>query len=178
MRNDPDPQAGSSTLIWPRLQGRLALQGRPQRLLHNGLHDIGRGVLDPTRLLHLRLVLDLGIMILVQPDHLAQKLLIDLPQDLRRQHREGIGAVGEVELLDDLLQRAVIYLQAGGDGVRPVPARLRLEMKYPRVVALIRLLEQLKEPDINPLPLQQVLQAHVSAQCPGPRRCEGTLSGL
>jgi len=103
---------------------------------------------------------------LIQPDHLAQKLLVDLPQYLRRQNGEGIGALREVELLDDFLERAVIDLQAGGDDVRVFSFGLLMEMEYPRVVALIRLLEQLKKPGIDPLPPQEVLEPHISLNAP------------
>jgi len=61
-----------------RLLQSLSFQKRPNGILHNVLDDVGRRVLDPARLLHLRLVLDHGIVAFIQPDDLAQKLLVNL----------------------------------------------------------------------------------------------------
>ena len=83
-------------------------------LLDDVIDDVGRRVVDAARLADLGLLLDLRLVPVGQPDHLAQELLVDLAEDLGGQHGELVGAVGVVELADDLLERLVVDGQAEG----------------------------------------------------------------
>ena len=85
------------------LAQRHALQQLAHGLPHDGIHDVGGRVEDAAGLAHLRLLLHLGPVPGGQADHLAQELLVDLAQDVGRQHGELVGAVGVVEALEDVL---------------------------------------------------------------------------
>ena len=49
-----------------------------------------------------------------EPDDLAEELLVDLAQDVGRQHGELVGAVRVVEALEDALEGLVVDGQLGG----------------------------------------------------------------
>ena len=93
------------------------------RVLDDVVDDVGRRVVDAARLLDLGLVLDHGVVPGREADHLAQKLLVDLAEDVGRQDGELVGALGVVEALEDVLERLVVDGQAGrevsGASARP-----------------------------------------------------------
>ena len=84
------------------LVGGFAFQQLPNGVFNDVIHDVLGGVIDAAGFAHLGLFLDLCLVPGRQADHLAQKLLINLPKDLDRNLFEDIGA-GVVEALDDRL---------------------------------------------------------------------------
>lgn len=95
------------------------LRGLPLAELADGIlddviDDVGRGVIDAAGLSDFRLLLHLGLVALGQLDHLAEKLLVDVAEDLRPQDRELVGALRVIEALEDIFQDLVIDLQVKG----------------------------------------------------------------
>ena len=83
------------------------------RVLDDVIDDVGGRVIDAAGLADLRLFLHHGAVARRQADDLAEELLVDLAENLRRQHRKLVGAVGIVQALEDLLERLVVDVQAG-----------------------------------------------------------------
>ncbi len=84
--------------------GTLAFEELADRLLDDVVHDVGRGVVDAAGLADLRLLLDDGVVAagaVFETDHLPQKLLVDLPEHVHRQHGELVGALRVAEAADD-----------------------------------------------------------------------------
>ena len=114
-------------------------------MLDDVVHDVLGRVVHPAGLADLRLLLDLGPVGLRQPDHLAQELLVDLPQNLRRQDGELIRALGVVQSTEDVLEELVVEAQTEGELIRRLAAFLRREVEQARVVALVRAAEDFAE---------------------------------
>ena len=85
--------------------------------LDDVLDDVGGGVIDPAGLLHLGLVLDHGVVPGGQADDLAQELLVDLAEDIGGHHGELVGAVGVVQVGEDVFERLVVDVQAEGERI-------------------------------------------------------------
>jgi hypothetical protein len=82
--------------------GALAFQELSDGVFDDVVHDVGRRVVDASRLADLGLLLDHGpVAAPGQPDHLPQELLVDLPEHVHRQHRELVGTLRIVEAADD-----------------------------------------------------------------------------
>jgi len=96
-----------------------------------------------------------------EPDDLAEKLLVDLAEDVRRQHAELIRALGIVEAPEDVLEGLVVDSQAERQPIGSVGAApLGLEVEEARVVAVIGL-------DVDfPQARVDVLAVHEAAQAP------------
>ena len=89
----------------------VLLENRAYGLLHDVVHDVGRRVVDAARLADLRLLFDSGLVTPRQPDHLSEKLFVDLAQDVGRKNRELVGAVWVVEVAEDIFQDLVVDLK-------------------------------------------------------------------
>ena len=115
-----------------RLFWRLSLDELPDRLPDDVIHDISRRVIDAAGLLDLGLVLDDGVMPGRQPDDLAQELLVNLAEDVGRNDREFVGALGIIKPFEELTQEFVVHVEAEGQLVgRLVAVLLGLEIKKP-----------------------------------------------
>ena len=152
MRNEPEPQAGSRMRSSAACFGVLPSSSLPTVFFDDVVDDVGRRVVDAAGLLDLGLVLDLGLMAGREADHLAEELLVDLPEDVGRQHRELVGALGVVEALEDVLERLVVDREAGvsasGASARPL---LVGEVEEAGVVALVGLAEELAQARVDVL---------------------------
>ena len=101
-------------------------------------------------------------MLLLQPDDLSQKLLINLAQYLRRDLGEDIGAVRIVEVPDDIFEGGIVKDKCAGQAVRQLrPIPLLLEVEDARVVALVCFPEDLHQTGIDSVLLQQCLEPPV-----------------
>ena len=145
-----------------RLRGRFAFQPTAHRVT-NDVVDNKRGrVVDASRLADLRLLFDLGSMPLGKPDHLAQKLFVDLTQNLRGQHGKLVRTFGIVQAADDVFQRLVVDRKPQGQFVgRLVAVLLGREVEQAGVVALVRTLEEFGQSAINASTVRQRLKAPV-----------------
>ncbi|MEI6103755.1 MAG: hypothetical protein WCP70_07395 [Methanothrix sp.] len=83
------------------------------------------------------------MMTFSEANDLAQKLLVNLAQDLSRDLREDIGAIGIVQIVDDLFEHLVIDVQVRSYSVRFLLAILLLfKIKYAGIISLISFPEQ------------------------------------
>ena len=63
-------------------------------MFNDVVHDMRRRVVDPARFLDFRFFLDHCSMPLGEADHFPQKLLVDLAENIGRENRELVRAVG------------------------------------------------------------------------------------
>jgi len=119
-------------------------------VLHDIVYDVRGRIEHAAGLLHLGLVLHLRPVPGGKADHLAQKLLVHLPQDLRRQHRKLVGAFGVVQAFDDILQRSVVNGKRGRKEVGLLGLVLFVfEVEDAGVVARIGAAEELDQARVN-----------------------------
>ena len=85
------------------LAGRLVLHEFADRVLHDVFHDVLRRVENTARLFYFRLVLDLCLVAVREPDHFAEELLVDVAENCRRDNREQVRRLRVVEPFDDRL---------------------------------------------------------------------------
>jgi len=126
------------------LAQRQALQQLDQGLPYDGVYDVAGRVEDPAGLAHLRLLLHDSPVPGRQADDLAQELLVDLAQDVGWQHRELVGAVGVIQVLEDVAQDFVVDFQPRSHRVRRItaaPLWVCLEEEQAGVVARVRVPE-------------------------------------
>ena len=162
MRKEPEPQAGSRMLSFGDLLGRLAFDQFAHGLPDDVVHDVGGRVIDAAGFLDLRLVLHHGAVALGEADDLAEKLLIDLAEDVGGDDGEYVRAVGVVEAAQDVAQELVVEVQREGQFVgRFVAALLRLEVEQAGVVAVVGRLEQLAEARVDAVAVDQRAEAAV-----------------
>ncbi len=118
--------------------GHPLLQQFADRMFDDVVHDVGRRVIDAAGLFDLGLLLDDGPMAFGQANHLAEELLVDLPEDVGGKHGKLVWAIGVVEAFDDVLEDGVIDVQAGREFVGCVGALLfLLEVEQAGVVAIV-----------------------------------------
>ena len=111
-------------------------------MLDDVLDDVGRRVVNAAGLLDLGFLLDLRVVALGEPDDLAEKLFVDAAEDVGAEHRELVGAVGIVKILENFLERLVVYIEPERQTVRLFGAVILFpKVKQPRVVALVGLAE-------------------------------------
>src|ERR1035437_10491096 len=111
--------------------------------LDDVIHDVGRCVVDASSLLDFRLELNLYLARRGNPDNLPEKLLVDLPKNVRGNMRKGVGAVGIVEILQDWPEPRIIDSNGRRQCVRLFVALLFLmKMKETRVIATVSQLEE------------------------------------
>jgi hypothetical protein len=73
-----------------------------------------------------------------------------LPKDIGRQYGELVGALGVVEIPDDVLQDLVVDLETKRQAVRGLlPLLFLAEMEQPGVVSLVRSAEQFAQPLVD-----------------------------
>ena len=92
------------------LVGRFSLEQYPNRVFHNVIDDIGGRVINAAGFADLGFVFDPRHSAAGQLDDFAQKALVDLPQDIGGQDGKLVGAVGIIEVVDDIAQRFVAEL--------------------------------------------------------------------
>ena len=86
----------------------FALAQFPHRVLNDVLHDIGRGVINPSSLLDLGLFFNSGLVTSGKTNDFTQELLVDVAQDVSAQDGEFIRAFGVVEASDDVFKNFVV----------------------------------------------------------------------
>src|SRR5215210_5635754 len=148
--------------------GLLTLQELPDGVLDDVVNDVGRGVVDASRLANLRLLLDLGpVAAGGKTDHLPEELLVDLPQHINREHAELVGTLRVVQATDYPLEYPVVYVQRERQGVGLFLAvALAPEVEQARVVAVVGLPEQLAQTPVDVVAVQERHQASVVLDAP------------
>src|SRR5215210_3021087 len=144
--------------------GLLTLQELPDGVVD----DVGRGVVDASRLANLRLLLDLGpVAAGGKTDHLPEELLVDLPQHINREHAELVGTLRVVQATDYPLEYPVVYVQRERQGVGLFLAvALAPEVEQARVVAVVSLPEQLAQTPVDVVAVQERHKASVVLDAP------------
>lgn len=132
----------------------LAFEELADGVLDYVVHDVCRRVVDPARLADLGLLLDHRLLGTLQPDHAPEELLVDLPENVHRQHRELVRAHGVVEAADDPGENSVVHAQIGRQVVGLLqPAAFAPEVKEAGVVAVVGLAEHLEHPPVDVVPV-------------------------
>ncbi len=144
-------------LLWA-----LPFEELADRVLDDVVHDVGRGVVHAASLAHLGFLLDHRPAPRRQADDLAQELLVHLAQDVRRQDGELVGAVRVVQAAEDVLQQLVIHGETEGQLIgRLGTALLGSEVEQAGVVPLVGAAEELGQPAVDVLAVQQGLERPV-----------------
>ena len=141
-----------------RLLAALAFQQFADGVLHDVLHDVGRGVEHAAGFFHFRFVFDYGAVACGQADDFAEKLFVNAAEDVRAEHGKFVRAIRVVEVLENLFERFVVDAQMQRQFVRCAGTLLLLrEMEQAGVVALIRRAEQSAQAVVN---IDAILQGH------------------
>ena len=119
-------------------------------MLDDVIDDVGGRVEYAAGFLDFGLVFDDGMVTGGQADDLAQELLVDLPEDIGGQDGKFVGAVGVVQVAEDVFERFVVDHQAGGQVIGCVGLLFfSMEVEEPGVVALVGLLEELHQAGVD-----------------------------
>ena len=114
------------------------------------IDDVGGGVEDAAGFLDFGFVFDDGMVAGGQTDDLAEELFIDLAEDVGRQDGKFVGAVGVVEVAEDVFERFVVDEQAGGQAVGEVGlVFFCTEVEQSGVVTLVGALKELDQVGVN-----------------------------
>ena len=105
-----------------RLFRGFAIQQFAHGVFNDILHDISGRVKDAARFFDFRLVFHDGAVIAGETNNLAQKLFINLPQNIGGQNGKLVGRIGIVKCLENILERLVVNDELG----RQLVGRLRL----------------------------------------------------
>ena len=158
---------------------------RADGVLDDVVDDVGRRVIDAAGFLDLRLLLDLGLVTGREPDDLAEKLLVDLAENVGRQDGKFVGTLGVVEAADDVLEGLVVDRQPGREFVgRSARSFSGLEMKEAGVVAIVGLVEEIPQPLVDVLPFSSAwklavrLDAAIFADAQEDNAVDGELDGV
>src|SRR5439155_20074294 len=87
------------------------------RLLDDVFDDVGGRVINAAGFLDFRFFLNNRAMAFRQPDDFAEKLLIDLSENVRRQRGKDIGAFWVVKAFENVPQELVVEIEAKGEFV-------------------------------------------------------------
>src|SRR5437773_2478528 len=141
---------------------RRFIQELSNRLLDDVFDDVGGRVINAAGFLDFRLFLNNRAMAFRQPDDFAEKLLIDLSENVCRQRGKDIGAFWVVKAFENVPQELVVEIEAKGEFVgRFVAVLLRFEVEEAGIVAVVGLLELLSKARVNAVAVGQGLEASV-----------------
>src|SRR5207249_530945 len=132
------------------------------RLPDDVFDDVGGRVINAAGFLDFRFFLNNRAMALCQADNFAEKLLIDLSENVHRQRGKDIGAFWVVKAFENVPQELVVEVEAKGEFVgRFVAVLLRFEVEEAGIVAVVGLLELLSKARVNAVAVGQGLEASV-----------------
>src|SRR5664280_1449369 len=165
MRNEPEPHAGSSTRIFANSFGVFPLNQFSDRVLHDVIDDVGWGVIDTACFFNLRFRLNLHLPSRSNADHLPEKLLVDLAEDVRWNVRKSVGAIRIIDPFQYRLKASVVNLDRWSERVRILCTVLLLvKVKQARVITFIALPEEVAEVLVNIVLLHEIAELAVSLQ--------------
>ena len=74
-----------------------------------------------------------------KPYYFSQELLVDLTENVRREHREFVRTIRIIEMLDNVFEGFIVDGEPRREGIgSPGPCFFFPEMKEPRVIPIIR----------------------------------------
>ena len=128
----------------------LSLHELSDRLPDDIVHDISGRVIDSAGFLDLGFVLDDSVMSRGKPDDFAEKLLVNLAENIGRENRKLIRTFWIIKSFEEITEQFVVNLETERYFVgRLVAAFFSLKIKKPGVVFGISVFKYLGEARID-----------------------------
>jgi hypothetical protein len=120
------------------------------------LDDVSGSVINATGFLYFRFVFDLRLMAFSEPNDFAEKLFVNLAENVRRQNRKFIWALGMLEAADNALENGIIDLKPRREVIRRLNAIFFfLKMEKPGVVTFVGFAKEPVEASVGVLAVKQ-----------------------
>jgi hypothetical protein len=154
----PGPARRVENAQFGRLFRRFVFQQFAHRVFDDVIDDVSGRVINAARFLNLGFIFDFSLVAFGKPDDFTEKLLINLAENVRRQNRKFVRAIGILETPDNFLKHGVIDFELGREIVRRLNAIFFfLKIKQTGVVPLIGFAKELVQPAIRVFAVEQRL---------------------
>src|SRR5439155_19847786 len=141
----------------------FVLEKFADRVLDDVIDDVGGRVINAARFLDFWFVFDFGLMAFGEPDDFAEKLLVNLTENIGWQNGKFVGAVWIIETPDDFLEDGIVDFELGREVVGRFDAIFfLLKIKQTGVVTLVGFAKELVQSAISVVAIQKRLQSPIN----------------